>query len=126
MVDVPIFDTTSAYPPSHIAIDDSDRRMALRSQTAGSNSAYHKMCQNEREIWENSRRSPVDKFVRDLYWRLIKVKRQTDGLETEEEKGKLGLTITSTSILILTPARSSRVCRRLQALRPLPRRHERE
>ena len=101
MVDVPLHEETStAYGDgsrsagSHITICGSELSRTSLYRCGASSGTYHRMCEREREALEKAERFKVDKFARDLYERLMKLKRRMEGLESEEEKGKLLITST--------------------------------
>jgi len=92
LVDIPLDD--EPYPGysaltsstgSAISFSSSELNRTVLHRCGASSATYHRMCDEERQAL---RRFKVERFARDLYERLMKVKRRRDGLETEEEKGQ--------------------------------------
>lgn len=93
LVDIPLDDGPCPGDSAHtsntgstISLSSIELNRTFLHRCGASSATHHRMCEEERQA---VRRFRVERFARDLYERLMKVKRRRDGLETEEEKGCL-------------------------------------
>lgn len=91
MVDIPLNDEPcpgdsahTSHTGSTLSFTSSELSGTFLHRCGASSATYHRMCEEERQA---VRRFRVERFARDLYDRLMKVKRRRDGFETAEEKG---------------------------------------
>lgn len=91
LVDIPLDDGPCPGDSAHtsntgstISFSSSELSRTALHRCGASSAMYQRMCEEERQA---VRRFRVERFARDLYGRLMKVKRRMDGLETEEQKG---------------------------------------